>query len=48
MRLVQGLKAKGLRVDGIGEQAHWGIDDPPLDAIDAALGGDPRLRDRRR
>ncbi len=37
IRLVQGLRAKGLRVDGIGEQAHWGIDDPPLAAIDAAL-----------
>ena len=37
MRLVQGLKAKGLRVDGIGEQGHWGLDDPPLAAIDAAL-----------
>lgn len=38
IRLVQGLKAKGLRVDGIGEQAHWGLDDPPLAAIDDALG----------
>jgi endo-1,4-beta-xylanase len=38
IRLVQGLKAKGLRVDGIGEQAHWGVDDPPLAAIDEALG----------
>jgi endo-1,4-beta-xylanase len=38
IRLVQGLKTKGLRVDGIGEQAHWGIDDPPLAAIDEALG----------
>jgi endo-1,4-beta-xylanase len=37
IRLVQALKAKGLRVDGIGEQAHWGIDDPPLGAIDAEL-----------
>jgi endo-1,4-beta-xylanase len=37
VRLVQGLKAKGLRVDGIGEQGHWGLDDPPLPAIDAAL-----------
>jgi endo-1,4-beta-xylanase len=37
VRLVQGLKAKGLRVDGIGEQGHWGLDDPPLAAIDAAL-----------
>jgi endo-1,4-beta-xylanase len=38
IRLVQGLRAKGLRVDGLGEQAHWGIDDPPLAAIDEALG----------
>jgi endo-1,4-beta-xylanase len=38
IRLVQGLRAKGLRVDGIGEQAHWGIDDPPLAAIDEELG----------
>jgi endo-1,4-beta-xylanase len=37
IRLVQGLKAKGLRVDGIGEQAHWGVDDPPLETIDATL-----------
>jgi len=37
VKLVQALKAKGLRVDGIGEQGHWGIDDPPLDAIDACL-----------
>jgi endo-1,4-beta-xylanase len=35
--LVRGLQAKGLRVDGIGEQGHWGIDDPPLQAIDAML-----------
>lgn len=38
VRLVQGLLAQGLRVDGIGEQGHWGIDDPPLAAIDACLG----------
>jgi endo-1,4-beta-xylanase len=37
IRLVLGLKAKGLRVDGIGEQAHWGIDDPPLATIDEML-----------
>jgi endo-1,4-beta-xylanase len=37
VKLVQGLKAKGLRVDAIGEQAHWGIDDPPLAAIDEML-----------
>jgi endo-1,4-beta-xylanase len=38
VKLVQGLKAKGLRVDAIGEQGHWGVDDPPLEAIDACLG----------
>jgi len=37
VRLVQGLRARGLRLDGIGEQGHWGLDDPPLAAIDAAL-----------
>lgn len=37
IRLVRGLKAKGLRVDALGEQAHWGIDDPPLEAIDEML-----------
>jgi endo-1,4-beta-xylanase len=37
IRLVQRLRTKGLRVDAIGEQAHWGIDDPPLPAIDEML-----------
>jgi endo-1,4-beta-xylanase len=37
IRLVKELRAKGLRVDGIGEQAHWGIEDPPLATIDEAL-----------
>jgi endo-1,4-beta-xylanase len=37
LRIVAQLKAEGLRVDGIGEQAHWGIDDPPLPAIDETL-----------
>lgn len=37
IRLVAGLKAAGLRVDGIGEQGHWGIDEPPLAVIDETL-----------
>jgi endo-1,4-beta-xylanase len=37
IRLVARLKAEGLRVDGIGEQGHWGVDDPPLPAIDETL-----------
>jgi endo-1,4-beta-xylanase len=37
IRLVQGLRAKGLRVDGIGEQGHWGTDEPTLQAVDETL-----------
>lgn len=37
IRLVKDLKAKGLRVDGIGEQGHWGIDEPTLQEIDETL-----------
>ncbi len=37
LRLVTQLRKAGLRVDGIGEQGHWGIDDPPLAAIDETL-----------
>ncbi len=32
--LVSHLKAKGLRIDGIGLQAHWGLDYPTLTEID--------------
>jgi endo-1,4-beta-xylanase len=35
--LVKKLKAQGLRVDAIGEQGHWGVDDPPLPSIDETL-----------
>jgi endo-1,4-beta-xylanase len=35
--LVKSLRAKGLRVDAVGEQAHWGIADPPLAEIEAML-----------
>ena len=44
VRLVQGLKAKGLRVDGIGEQGHWGIDEPPLDGDRRGARRHPRVR----
>jgi endo-1,4-beta-xylanase len=37
IRLVKGLRDKGLRVDGVGEQAHWGVAEPPLADIDAAI-----------
>jgi endo-1,4-beta-xylanase len=38
IRIVKELKRQGLRVDAIGEQAHWGIEEPPLSAIDATIG----------
>ncbi|MFN8092809.1 MAG: endo-1,4-beta-xylanase [Vicinamibacteria bacterium] len=37
IRLVKELRAKGLRVDAVGEQAHWGIEDPPLAVIEETL-----------
>jgi endo-1,4-beta-xylanase len=37
LALVADLRSRGLRVDGIGEQAHWGLSDPPLADIEAAL-----------
>lgn len=35
--LVQDLQARKLRIDGIGNQAHWRLDTPSLDDIDKAL-----------
>lgn len=37
VRLVNELKSKGLRVDGIGMQGHWGLDYPPLDEAQEAM-----------
>jgi endo-1,4-beta-xylanase len=37
VRLVRELQSKGIRVDGIGEQGHWGLDYPPLDEAEAAI-----------
>lgn len=36
-KLVSGLKAKGVRIDGIGLQGHWGMDYPQLEEIDHML-----------
>lgn len=33
--LVTGLKAKGLRIDGLGLQGHWGLDYPTLEELDS-------------
>ncbi len=36
-RLVRELQSKGIHVDGIGEQGHWGLDYPSIDEADAAI-----------
>ena len=37
IRMINRLRASGLRVDGIGEQAHWGVGEPPIEQIDATI-----------
>ncbi|RIK60750.1 1,4-beta-xylanase [candidate division KSB1 bacterium] len=37
IRLVRELQAKGVRVDGIGMQGHWGLDYPPLDELEESI-----------
>ena len=37
IKLVQDLKARKLRIDGIGNQAHWRLDTPSIAEIDTAL-----------
>ena len=42
IRLVKGLQAKGIRVDGVGIQGHWFVDRPPMSEIEnhfVALAG---------
>jgi endo-1,4-beta-xylanase len=36
-KLILDLKAKGVRIDGLGLQGHWGLDYPTLDEIDHML-----------
>ena len=35
--LVKALKAKGIRIDGVGMQGHWGLDYPPLEELEASI-----------
>lgn len=37
MRLVRMLKKEGIRIDGVGIQAHWGLNYPRSDYIEAAI-----------
>jgi endo-1,4-beta-xylanase len=38
IRIVNELRSRGLRVDAVGEQAHWGIAEPSLAQIDETIG----------
>jgi len=35
--IVNNLKEKGINIDGIGMQGHWGLDYPSLDEMDASM-----------
>jgi endo-1,4-beta-xylanase len=37
IRLIKSLKAKGVKVDGIGMQGHWGLTFPSLDEIEKSI-----------
>ena len=37
VRLVTSLRKRGIRVDGIGEQGHWLLEDPSLREIEATI-----------
>lgn len=37
VRIAKKLKARGLRIDGIGMQGHWGIDGPSIEQIEQSI-----------
>ena len=37
VKLVKSLQEKGIKIDGIGVQGHWGLDYPEIEVADAAL-----------
>ena len=37
VRLAEALKSRGLRIDGIGMQGHWGLDRPTLEEIETSI-----------
>jgi endo-1,4-beta-xylanase len=43
IRLMQSLQAKGVHIDGIGIQAHWGLDYPDKDQIENIIGALSKL-----
>jgi endo-1,4-beta-xylanase len=43
IRLVQNLQTKGIQIDGVGIQGHWGLDYPELDEIQTFIGALAKL-----
>jgi len=43
VRLVQSLRAHGVRVDGVGEQGHWLLDDPPIERVEETIEAFARI-----
>jgi endo-1,4-beta-xylanase len=39
IELVKNLQTAGAKIDGIGIQAHWGLDYPPLEEIEKSITG---------
>lgn len=37
IRIIKDLQSKGIRIDGVGIQAHWHMDMPSLEVIDSAI-----------
>lgn len=43
IKLVQAIRARGLRIDGVGSQGHYGLSFPQLDQIDASIADFARV-----
>ncbi len=39
LRIVKQLQERRLRIDAVGEQGHWGLEEPSISAIEATLSG---------
>lgn len=37
LRMVRDLKARGIRIDGVGMQGHWGLDFPKIEDAEASI-----------
>ncbi len=43
IRLIQNMQSKGVRIDGIGLQGHWGLDYPSYEQIENIIGSLSKL-----